>query len=114
MLQKKTKAVRGKLDREMEKLYDALMAEIEPDLTTKMIPLLDEIYETETEEERKERGERYADAFELFASRFSSIIEMWKEELLAFKEQALATLKEKTGKEEKKALEDIERSIEEQ
>ncbi len=98
----------------LEQLYNALMLEIEPELMTDMVPELEEIYAGETDEERKERGDRYAAAFELFAERFSKILDLWKEELHKFKEKALAEFQKKSTKEDAKHMADIERSIDEQ
>lgn len=47
-------------------IYDTLMAEIEPDLTSENIVKLDEKYRDESEEDRKVRMERYTLAFEMF------------------------------------------------
>ena len=47
-------------------LYDMIMAAIEPDLLTEMIPHLDEKYTGETEEQRKERMAHYEKAFAVF------------------------------------------------
>ena len=91
-----------------------LMYDIEPELMTDIIPQLSEIYEGETEEERKERGKRYAKAFEEFSERFSKILDLWKEELQKFKEKALAEFKKRSASEDAKHLSDIEHSIEEQ
>jgi len=96
----------------LEEIYNMLMYDIEPELMTDMLPELAEIYAGETEEERAERGERYARAFETFTERFAQILDLWKEELLAFKEKALAAFKERSTKEDAKKLSDIEHSLE--
>lgn len=100
-------------DLSLEDVYNLLMAEIEPDLTTMMIPYLDEVYEGETEKEHKERGGRYARAFEEFSKRFEKAMGIWKAQFLKLKEAALNLAKKKTGKEEADRIADIERSLEE-
>lgn len=95
----------------IEDLYDLLMVEIEPDLTTDMLPLLDEMYAGETEEERKNRSERYAEAFQEFAVRFDKAMAIWKEQILKFKEKAFGIAREKSGKEDAQALSEMERSF---
>ena len=47
-------------------IYDTLMAEIEPDLTSENIVKLDEKYRDESEDDRKARMERYPLAFDTF------------------------------------------------
>ena len=47
-------------------IYDTLMAEIEPDLTSENIVKLDEKYRDESEDDRKARMERYTLAFDTF------------------------------------------------
>lgn len=47
-------------------IYDTLMAEIEPDLTSENIVKLDEKYRNESEEDKKIRMERYTLAFQMF------------------------------------------------
>ena len=68
-------------DESMEDTYNLLMWEIEPDLTTVMLPHLDEIYEGETKKEQKNRLTWYAQAFEIFQERFALFMDVWKEGL---------------------------------
>jgi len=96
----------------VEQLYNALMVDIEPDLTTVVIPHLDVLYASETEEDRSARGERYARAFDEFLLRFSLLTETWKQALLAFKDDVLKTIKSKAKEEDVTALQRIEKSLE--
>lgn len=98
----------------LEQLYDALMYDIEPELVTHMLSVLPEIYDRETPEEKQERAKRYAKAFETFSERFGEILDLWKSELVAFKEKALTSFKERSTKEDASHLSDIEHSIDEQ
>lgn len=49
--------------------YDLLMGEIEPDLTTALLPLLPEMYADETPQEHAKRMIRYEKAFNAFDER---------------------------------------------
>ena len=112
MAKQKSKKQQGSLT--LEEIYNALMYDIEPELMTDMIPELDEIYANETEEEREERAERYARAFEMFSDEFENILALWKTELLTFKKQALASFKTQSTAEDAEHLLNIEHSIDDQ
>jgi hypothetical protein len=71
-----------------EWLYDLVMRNIEPDLTSGEIPLLPERYADESPEDRIERMERYDRAFDLFdlvlqdlSEVFADAAREWKEEM---------------------------------
>jgi hypothetical protein len=59
-------------------IYDLIMGGIEPDLTTDMLPLLDDIYADETEEQRAARARWYDSAFDLFAEDYQTFVQGWK------------------------------------
>lgn len=59
-----------------EEFYDALMAQIEPDLVSTQLPLLEARYAGETPEQKEARQARYDAAFEEFDRR--SAVEMSK------------------------------------
>ena len=108
------KAVSANRELSVEDLYNILMEDIEPELTTYNIPDLDFIYANEGMFKRRKRTKRYAKAFEEFTVRFSALLDIWKDKLLTFRDSTIAQLKEKTSEEEKGQLFDIERSIEDQ
>ena len=54
---------------EGEEFYDALMAQIEPELVSSQLPLLEARYAGETEEQKALRQARYDAAFEEFDRR---------------------------------------------
>lgn len=54
-------------------MYDQIMGQIEPDLLTHQIPLLEERYKSETPEERKKRMAAYAKAFKIFDEAFKEM-----------------------------------------
>ncbi len=95
----------------LHELYDSLMAMIEPELTLAALPSLESLYQGETEEEWKQRSERYEKAFALFEERFGKLMGAWGEQVLAFKKDAMRTLRNKASQEEKEELSHIERSI---
>lgn len=53
-----------------EEIYDTIMSKIEPELTTAQMPLLDKKYAGETEEQTKQRYERYSQAFMTYDEKF--------------------------------------------
>ncbi|MFH1670869.1 MAG: hypothetical protein ABIA92_04780 [Patescibacteria group bacterium] len=98
----------------MEDLYNLLMFDIEPELMTQNIGDLDEFYADESKNERKERMERYKEAFDEFYNRFDKILDVWKGELGALKKAMFSKLKEKAMKGEEVEISDIESSIDQQ
>jgi hypothetical protein len=53
-------------------IYDEIMASIEPELTSAVLPTLAEKYANETPEESKARGERYDAAFIEYDKRYAT------------------------------------------
>ena len=49
-------------------LYDDIMEKIEPELTSKNIPNLDQLYAADTPEQKRSRAERYKRAFVAYAN----------------------------------------------
>ena len=78
-------------------LYDLIMGELEPDLTTDNLPLLEEKYENEPEEGRLEREQRYEEAFEIF----DRILEDIDDELLSGMRKKKTAARKKISKKEK-------------
>jgi hypothetical protein len=92
-------------------LYDALMAQIEPELTSVMLPRLDELYADETPEEKAARGDRYKKAFALFEERFGSLVATWRGELQTLKRSAVLGQIERATSEDAQRLGDIDSAI---
>lgn len=65
----------------MEEIYNIIMLEIEPELTTDMLPRLSELYPDETPQEWKVRQARYQRAFEIYEERFTELMQTWKEDI---------------------------------
>jgi len=99
---------------EDEDLYNLFMLDIEPDLTTSMYPLLDDVYSWETVEQREGRMAWYEEAIEICKSRLSAFYAAWNEEI----ENVKTLMKEYMhgGEESQKAegLQSIEDSIDAQ
>ncbi len=73
----------------MKTLYEALMREVEPELTSDFKDDLDVVYADETPEEHRERVQGYVEAVQEVNRRFGILIDTWKSQLLAFKKAAL-------------------------
>ena len=95
-------------------LYDAIMAQIEPDLVTATIPTLDEKYAEETPAEKKARAIRYADAFEVCDHKMEEIMKAWNAHALQLREEALETIKTKDASEESAQLSSLDQAIDAQ
>jgi hypothetical protein len=95
----------------MEDIYNLLMVEIEPDLTTLMIPMLDEIYRDESAKEKKRRTKRYQKAFKKFEKRYAKAMKIWKNRVLAFRDAALGLARKNADEEDQRRLGDIERTL---
>lgn len=92
-------------------LYDAVMAEVEPDLTRANLPTLQKKYKRETPEQRHERAERYAAAYLEWQDRLKKILALWEKELLKYRDGVLKGAKIEAEKADSKALGDIATSI---
>ena len=82
-----------------EEIYNALMSEIEPDLVSNQIPLLDQKYAGETEEERKARMQRYTEAYAKYDAVSAKYIADLQAKAAAYKK---AAYKEAEAKEQQK------------
>lgn len=62
-------------------LYNFIMEQIEPELTTEGTKTLDEKYKSETPEERQVRAARYEKAFKLYDQRFAEYNAYWNKQM---------------------------------
>ena len=92
-------------------LYDSIMAEIEPELTTAQINTLVEKYKGETPEEAKARAERYNKAFEEYEKRFAQTQQGWDASFKQYKHEALASAEKEDRTEDEKNLTQLEASL---
>ena len=95
----------------IEDLYNILMEDIEPELTTDAIPLIDEMYADESPEEKKARGKRYARALQEMQERLKDITDKWKEGLKAVKHQLMEYFEDMESESVTEYLSDLESSI---
>lgn len=95
-----------------ECLYDILMGVIEPDLTLEMLPILDEIYKDETDEQHEERMKRYALAMVEFKKRSQKFTQDVKAEFLSIKNRAVTIAKNINTNQEQKNVDALAQSLE--
>ena len=95
----------------MLEIYDALMFEFEPDLVSAMIPELDYIHQGESKQERKERLQRYAEAFEMFFAAFEDMAKGWESNSLNIKQEIVKEFAQEVGLKEEDLLTSIEKEI---
>lgn len=99
--------------KDLEDLYNALMWEIEPELTTEILPDLDTIYRHETKEERQLRYEWYAVAYEQFLISYKEFISKCKDHLHKVGRKVLKASEKSASAQESSHLTNIEQSIDE-
>src|SRR3989338_3210649 len=87
-----------------ERLYDEIMANKNPDLLTKNIPLLEERYKGETDEQRKMRQEQYQVAYVIFDRVAADVEEEMKADVTLWKKQMAAMAKADISEEEESQL----------
>ena len=95
----------------VEDIYNALMAEIEPELCTAQLPYLDEMYEGETEQQHAKRAERYAAAFEMCEDRMIKFFALLRTDVARIRRMVLEGKRAPSEKAERTQVEDIERSF---
>lgn len=98
----------------MQGLYDALMAKIEPELTSVVLPTLDEKYAGESEGQKAERAERYGRAFATFERQWNLVLDTWKSDIQEYKNGVVSDSKKQSDAKESALLADIASSIDAQ
>jgi hypothetical protein len=112
MLAGKTKKKKDRsLNDLLLRLYDFLMAEIEPDLTTGRLPLLAELYADETAEQRSARQKHYEWAFQKYEELWGVFTEKCTDGFTKMKEGILREYQEKSTKEDMNAMRSIEDAL---
>ncbi len=102
----------GKIDnRSGQEIYDAIMAEIEPELVSANVPLLTKKYEGESPEEKKARGERYGRAYQEYEKRYKKFVEEQGSALIRFKSTALKSVEGHDRKFEENHLSNLEQQM---
>ena len=92
-------------------LFDLLMGQVEPDLVSTEVDTLDARYANETPEDRKLRGERYAEALRIVDAQMSEILGLWKGEIIEEKRKIVDQLKVQAVAEESQVLSDLDTEI---
>lgn len=90
-----------------EEIYNLLMADIEPELMTDILPFLDDIYADESAEDRKARWTWYQRAFEMFTEQYDAFTNACMHYYTDLRSKALATARKRKEGEEDTHLPDI-------
>ena len=98
----------------MQELYDALMQEVEPELTFDAMQYLDSWYAVETDDERDVRMTRYEQAFALVHERMSTLVSTWKHDLEKIKRMVMKKKEAEEVQAEDAAMHSIDSSISDQ
>lgn len=89
-------------------LYDYLMRQIEPELTTTNKETLPQLYANETSDESKARAERYNKAFEAYAAALETYRLQWTKDLRQYHRVAMTSLEQRNRENTKPSLSDLE------
>lgn len=106
-----TNPVQNKTSEAGDDLYNAIMSQIEPELTTDQLPLLDERYADESAESAKERGLRYQAAFEEYDRQFAGYKADWEREWKQHRHEALESTEREERAAEEQKMQDLENKI---
>ena len=94
-----------------KELYDSIMGPIEPELLSANLPFAPDAFAGETPEQRAERAQRYASAFEEYDRRLAAHTAQWNEQLRSYKRHAMEYIEGKARGGEERELETIESSL---
>ena len=94
-----------------ETIYDTIMKQIEPELTTSQMPLLEQKYAGETPEQNKARKEKYARAFQAYDEKFRDYRREIEQQAQAYQRSVMAANESLTSGSDKAALTAIESEI---
>lgn len=75
----------------MKQIYNLIMQEICPDLTTDMLPRLDALYQFESPAEHNARQAKYTAAFALYEEKFASLMKQWQGDIEAANKALLSS-----------------------
>lgn len=94
-----------------QEVYDSIMGDIEPELTTAGLATLDEKYKDETAEAAAERLERYKKAFEEYNKRYAEYKQKQDDAVKKYGRDLAADVENKASAKDATALDDIESAI---
>lgn len=92
-------------------VYDQIMGQIEPDLTTTQRPLLTEKYKNETPEEAKVRAERYSKALAEYEKQYQQYMADMEGKIRSFGVGVIRSVENEARKGEEGDLNNLEQSI---
>lgn len=94
-----------------EEFYDSIMSQIEPELVSTQLPLLDARYAGETDEQKAVRQARYDKAFEEFDRRAAEEMAGLEHEVHAYKVTTMREVEAASRQEEAADMVTLESSI---
>lgn len=94
-----------------KQIYDALMAQIEPDLVSANIAELEEKYRSESETEKLQRAERYSRAMTEYDKRYAALMSSLQQDIAAQKRDGIAAIEKKSSAKEEAHMQGIESAI---
>lgn len=94
-----------------DEFYDALMAQIEPDLVSTQLPLLEARYVGETPEQQQARQDRYDAAFAEFDRRSAEEISKLDRDVQEYKSASQKEMEQASREEESVDMVNLEASI---
>lgn len=92
-------------------VYDMIMAEIEPDLTTANLPTLAERYKDETDEQKEERAERYKAAFIEYKKRYAEYKEQMTQDVQSYGRNLMRSVEARSTASDESELGELESAI---
>ena len=98
----------------MEEVYDALMQEVEPELTIDSMQYHEEWFVDEAPEETAVRHARYEKAFDVVEDRLSQVVSVWKNDLQKFRTKVMKKKEGKSRDDDSAGMMDLEDSIKRQ
>lgn len=94
-----------------KQIYDALMAQIEPDLVSANIAGLEEKYRGESEVEKLKRAERYSKAMTEYDKRYAALMASLQQDIAAQKRDGIAVIEKKSSAKEAAHMQGLESAI---
>ena len=94
-----------------QEIYDLIMRDIEPELCSAAIPLLEEKCKNETNDQKKARAERYTKAYAEYDKRAAEFFTEVSVQVNTLKRQAFSSAEQKSRSEENTKLQQIESLI---
>lgn len=94
-----------------EELYNFLMKDIEADLLTDQLPLLDEKYKSETPDQAAARAQRYDKAFAEYEKRLAAYMAELNAKVREYQRTAMQSIEGQERAEEEKKLDGLEQQM---